>query len=139
MDECLKRMNLFQIRRASRPFPEEPHLLPEFDYDEIADFFHLKNASSGQLFFSRYFILQLTKCLNHPSLIEVLQRLNILVIFDKLEKTETMLCRFHLPTEEGMKRLAFNILLNIYLSNKTWIEKIIFDEAYFIMFSYTIK
>lgn len=129
---------LSEIQLVNKPFPKHP--LTYYYDQEILTFYNVATTTSfGQEFFNRGFIKRMCRTVNKMSSRDTMTALKMKMVFDQVESTKSILCRFFLPVDKDQRIKAITFLCNIYFSNENWIAKIICNQAYFTMISFSIK
>lgn len=133
-------MSDFKLKNTCNLFPTSKlGIYAYYDHDYIRSFYSISQSETGQAFFNRHFIKVMCEALNEKTHQDYIRGLQMDVHFDKFESI--IVCRFELPYAEALKKSAMVFLFDI-VSNKdrrTWIEKVIFDNNYFVIFASTIN
>ena len=110
-----------------------------YDHERIISHFLISTSESGKAFFNRHFIKIMCEALNQNTNQDYLRGLQMDVHFDKVDGV--IVCRFDLPINAALKKAAMVFLFDMisYGDKLTWIEKVIFDRNYFVVFANSIN
>lgn len=134
---------LKKLETSEKEWPSDHHLRAYYDEQFILDFFQLDDGSSGQGFFTRYFVKKLCETFNKERPQKMMKALDLTPKFDQLLQTrpKTMICRFVLPFNPELRKAAMVFLFDVIYNDQTqlYTEKVLFDDHYFIMVSKRIS
>lgn|SRR5574343_708981 len=134
-----KDMCLSELHNVNKPFPRHQNGLSYYYDQEILTFYNVSTKTSGQDFFTRGFIKRMCRTVNKMNFRERMSALNMKMVFDQVESSKAVLCRFHLPVKKDERHQAIQLLYDLYISNEDWVGKIISNQAYFTMISYSLQ
>ena len=132
-------MSDVKLAATTKLYPSVEGLFAYYDHEYIGSYYSISSTETGQAFFNRMFLKEICNILNDQKTQQFIRGLRLSVHFDKCDRVVT--CRFELPYDHCLKKAAMAFLYEIVDNQelRSWIDKIIFDSRYFVIYGCAIN